>query len=148
MSEHHKGWRYSLWFDVSEEILTQKEALELDPKRCTGVDSLETLGKGPTSTTIEEWKRKYVKETVNIGERKTTAQGSCEGSAHNISPAQNVSPPFLCPNSTKPVRYRFKCHFLHETFFLSFLSPKFHNTFHTSQFLIIYTLKSSYFMDI
>lgn len=51
---------------MNEHFPTQNEALELDLKRCIGKYTLETLGRKPTCAVRKKWKRRHVKENVNI----------------------------------------------------------------------------------
>ena len=95
---------------------------------------LETWGKRAYMCSHRGMEEKACEGNCKYWRKKDHCTGFMWGSACNISPAQNVPPPFLCPCYTKPVRYRFRCHFLHETFpCLSFLPISItHSIYHSS----------------
>lgn len=103
---------------------------------------MEALGRGPTCAVLKEQKRGHVKGTANIWERKTFAQGSCEAvliTFHCLKYSSAISMSQFYQTSKIQIQMPFPP----QNLSLSFLSPKFHTTFHISQFLMaIYPLYS------
>lgn len=54
-----------IW-EMNDHFPAQNEAFKLDLKRCIGKYTLETLGRKHTCAVKKKWKRRHMKENVNI----------------------------------------------------------------------------------